>query len=227
MAKNIIHFALMGSFITSILSPLISNLYAQNTLNEEQTKEVEKDPISIIEGCSYRVGAKLDPGKLCDAFSTYLHDKCERLDYLPDYCGPVAMYYPKRSVQKECMSNIPLPDDALRIKTCFDYIVFNSTYSKLPLNLTLEDISFDIYNAAIDPTFSVYNPNPLAKKLVTISFEAKQGSNIASGMIGDTMSNTTTCPDCGYYIEPITTKDFTIPGGQVSSTWNIMQSNTP
>ena len=138
---------------------MTSSLYAQNTLSEEQIKEVEKDPVSIVEGCSYRIGLKLDPGKLCDSFFTYLHDKCERLDNLPDYCGAVASYYPKRSVQKECMSNIPLPDDALRIKTCFDHIVFNSIYSKLPLNLTLEDISFDINNTAINPTFSVYNPN--------------------------------------------------------------------
>ena len=144
MTKNTIHFALMASFITLILSPLISNLYAQNTLNEEQIKEVEKDPVSIIEGCSYRLGLKLDPGKLCDAFSTYLHDKCERLDNLPNYCGPVAAYYPKRIDQKECMSKIPLPDDIRGIKTCFNYIVFNSTYSKLPLNFTLEDISSDI-----------------------------------------------------------------------------------
>ena len=42
------------------------------------------------------------------------------------------------------------------------------------------------------------------------------------------MSNTTSCPDCGYYIEPITTKDFTIPGEQVStSKWTIMESGTP
>jgi len=75
MTKNIIYFLiLMTSSITLILSSLTSSLYAQNTLSEEQIKEVEKDPISIIEGCSYRVGAKLDPGKLCDAFSTYLHD---------------------------------------------------------------------------------------------------------------------------------------------------------
>ena len=112
------------SFIALFLSTLISNLYAQNNLSEEQIKEVEKDPISIVEGCSYRVGLKLDPGKLCDSFSTYLHGKCERLDNLPDYCGPVAVYYPKRIVQKECISDTPLPNDILGIKRCIDYINF-------------------------------------------------------------------------------------------------------
>jgi hypothetical protein len=113
MPKNTVYFALVISFIVLILSSLISNLYAQNTLNEEQINEVEKDPNTIIQGCSYRLGLKLDPGKLCDAFSTYLHDKCERLDYLSDYCGPVAVYYPKRIIQKQCNSNPPLPNDTL------------------------------------------------------------------------------------------------------------------
>ena len=159
----------------------------------------------------------MDPGKLCDAFSTYLYDKCERLDNLPDYCGPVAVYYPKRTVQKECMSDAPLPNDTLGIKRCINYIIFNSTYSNLPPILTLKRISFDSYFVIIDAIFSVYNPNALPQKLVSISYLAtKQGNEIASGTIGED------------YIEPLATKDFTIPGGQVStSEWNSMQINTP
>ena len=217
MSKNTICFGVMTSFAILFFSLLTSSLYAQNTLNEEQIKEVEKDPISIVDGCSYRVGLKLDPGKLCDAFSSYLHDKCERLDNLPDYCGVVAVYYPKRIAQKECMSNTPLPNDTLGIKSCIDYIVFNSTYSKLPPILTLKQILFDGYNVVIDAIFTVYNPNPLPKKLVSISYLAtKQGNEIASGTIGED------------YIEPLATKDFTIPGGKVStSEWNSIQIDTP
>jgi len=45
-------------------------------------------------------------------------------------------------------------------------------------------------------------------------------------MIGNTTSNTTTCQsECGYYIEPIATKDFTAPGEY--SKWVIMESGTP
>jgi hypothetical protein len=216
-SKNTVYFALITSFVALILSTLISNLYAQNTLNEEQIKEVEKDPVSIVDGCGYRVGLKSDPGKLCDSFSTYLHDKCERLDNLPEYCGVVAVYYPKRIAQQECMSNIPLPNDTLGIKSCIDYIIFNSTYSNLPLKLTLKQISFHSDYVIFDAIFSVYNPNPLAKQLVSISYvAAKQGNEIASGTIGED------------YIEPLATKDFTIPGGQIStSEWNSMQIDTP
>lgn len=217
MSKNTICFAVMASFTILFFSLLTSSLYAQNTLNEEQIKEVEKDPASIVEGCSYRVGLKLDPGKLCDAFSTYLHDKCERLDNLPDYCVPVAVYYSKRTVQKDCMSNTPLPNDTLGIKSCIEYIVFNSTYSKLPLKLTLKDITFDSYFVTFDVKFSAYNPNPLPKNLVSISYVAtKRGNEIASGTIGED------------YIEPLATKNFTIPGGQIStSEWNSIQFDTP
>jgi len=101
--------------------PANINLYAQNgniTLTTEQVNEVEKDPHVIIQGCSYRLGLKQDPGKLCDAFSAYLHDKCERLDYLSDYCGPLAVYYPKRIIQKQCISNPPLPNDEKGIRIC-------------------------------------------------------------------------------------------------------------
>jgi hypothetical protein len=230
MSKNTFYFALMTSFVTLILSPLISNLYAQNTLNEEQIKEVEKDPISIVDGCSYRVGLKLDPGELCDSFSNYLHDKCERLDNLPDYCGPVAVYHPKRTAQKECMSNTPLPNDTLGIKSCIDYIVFNSTYSKLPLNIKLNYIYFNNFNATVDAAFSLYNPNPVAKKLFNVAYiAAKQGNKVASGFLGDVMSNHTNCSDfCGYFIGPFETKDFAIPSGEVSSSaWSNIQNNTP
>jgi hypothetical protein len=230
MSKTIIHFALMASFITLIMSPLISNLYAQNTLNEEQTKEVEKDPISIIEGCSYRVGLRLDPGKLCDSFSTYLHDKCERLDNLPDYCGPVAVYYSKRVIQKGCMSDTPLTNDILDIKKCYQYIIFNSTYSKLPLNLTLKYIYFNNINATVVAAFSLYNPNPVTKKFFSVAYIAgKQGNALASGFLGDVISNHTNCLDfCGYFIGPFETIDFTIPSREVSiSEWNKIQTNTP
>lgn len=50
----------------------------------------------------------------------------ERLDNLPDYCGPVAVYYPKRIAQKECMSNAPLPTDTLGIEKRTQYIIFNA-----------------------------------------------------------------------------------------------------
>ena len=49
-----------------------------------------------------------NPGKLCDAFTNYLHDKCERLDYLSDYCGPIAIYFPKRIIQKQCTLKSPV-----------------------------------------------------------------------------------------------------------------------
>ena len=195
MSKNTVYFALIPSFIALILSPVITNLYAQNTLNEEQIKEVEKDPVGIVEGCSYRVGLKLDPGKLCNSFSMYLHDKCERLDNLPEYCGTVAIYYPKRIAQKECMSNTPLPNDTIGIKSCIEYIVFNSTYSKLPLNLTLRDILFDSHFVTFLVIFSAHNPNTLPQKLEYITYVAtKQGKEIASGTIGED------------YIEPLATR---------------------
>ena len=217
MSKNTIYFALITSFVTLILSSLTSSLYAQNTLSEEQIKEVEKDPISIVEGCSYRVGLKLDPGKLCDSFSTYLHDKCERLDNLPDYCGPVAVYYPKRTAQKECMTNTPLPNDTLGIKSCIEYIIFDSSYSQLPMKLTLKDISFDSHFVTFYVKFSAFNPNTLPKNMVNISYIAtKQGNEIASGTIGDD------------YIEPLATKNFTILGGDIStSELNNIQIDTP
>jgi hypothetical protein len=62
MYKNTVYFALITSFVALILSPLTSSLHAQNTLNEEQIKEVEKDPVSIVDGCSYRFGLKLELG---------------------------------------------------------------------------------------------------------------------------------------------------------------------
>jgi hypothetical protein len=230
LSKNTVYFTLITSFVTLISSPLTSSLYAQNTLSEEQIKEVEKDPVSIVEGCSYRVGLKLDPGKLCDSFSTYLHDKCERLDNLPDYCGPVAVYYPKRVIQKECISDTPLPNDILGIKTCYQYFIFNSTYSKLPLNLTLKYIYFNNINATVDAAFSLYNPNPVTKKLFSVAYiAAKQGNAVASGFLGDVKSNHTNCSDfCGYFIGPFETNDFTIPSQEVSvSAWNKIQTNTP
>jgi hypothetical protein len=137
----ILLFALILNIPTNI------SLYAQDvniTLTREQVNEVEKDPQAIIQGCSYRLGLKLDPGKLCDAFSTYLHDKCERLDYLSDYCGPLAVYYPKRIIQKQCILNPPLPSDENGIKNCLNYTNFNTTYAILPLRFTLK--SLDSYS---------------------------------------------------------------------------------
>jgi hypothetical protein len=44
----------------------------------------------------------------------------------------------------------------------------------------------------------------------------KQGKEIASGTIGED------------YVEPLATKNFTIPGGEISTLeWNNIQINTP
>jgi hypothetical protein len=216
MTKNSIYFLLMTSIITLIFSSLTSSLYAQ-TLNEEQIKEVEKDPVSIIDGCDYRVGLKTDPGKLCDSFSTYLHDKCERLDNLPEYCGVVAGYYERRAAQQECMTNTPLPTDTTGIKKCYLYMNFNSTYSKLPFDLMLKRISFNSFDVVIDVIFSVYNPNPITKNLVNISYLAtKQENMVTTGAIGENS------------IEPFETKEIIVPGGQLlPSEYNSMQLDAP
>ena len=73
----------------------------------------------MIDKCVNRINLKDDPGKLCDAFSMYLKDKCEKLDFLPDYCGAVSIYNIKRPTQVVCLTNRPLPETG-GIKKCLD-----------------------------------------------------------------------------------------------------------
>jgi hypothetical protein len=219
----ILLFALISSIPTNI------SLYAQNvniTLTPEQVNEVEKDPYSIIQGCSYRLGQKLDPGKLCDAFTNYLHDKCERLDYLSDYCGPIAIYFPKRIIQKQCLLNFPLPNDVAGIERCVKYVVFNPTYANIPLRLTLKSIDFDTSDDSIKTVFSVFNPNAEAINLISISYNITKGGNkIASGGIGESESTVIDCPIFCFDVKPVSTRDIAIPLGV--SNPGLIQSSLP
>ena len=115
-AVFVIYLGIFSSIVTI-------NLYAQDPdapLTQEQINEVEKNALKI-KGCSDRVGLKFDPGKLCDSFTSYLRDKCDRLDYLSDYCGPLVEYLPKKVIQKNCIANPPQINDTQRIDS-FDGI---------------------------------------------------------------------------------------------------------
>lgn len=196
----------------------IYGLNGNVTLTAEQINEVDKDPLAIIQGCSHRLGLKLDPGKLCDAFSTYLHDKCERLDYLSEYCGPLAVYFPKRIIQKQCISNPPLPNDIGGVEKCLTYINFNSTYSNLSLKITLKSIQFSRNDASIKTIFSVINPNIIVINLLSISYDiTMHGEKIASGGVGDVKSTVMDCPAYCFDIKSLSSRDFAIPLGVSSS----------
>ena len=118
---------------------------------------------------------KLDPGKLCDAFSTYLDDKCKRLDYLSDYCGQLAVYTPIRLIQKHCISNPPLPNDVVGIERYIKYVAFIPAYADIPLRLTLKSIDFDAFDDSIKTVFSVFNPNAQTVNLISVSYNITKG----------------------------------------------------
>lgn len=236
-----ISYIVFSSTLVILLGMLISSTsvttYAQNTntnitLTAEQINEVEKDPKTIIEGCSYRLDQKLDPGKLCDSYSTYLHDKCERLDYLSEYCGSIAIYFPKRIIQKQCISNSPLPSDLRGIERCIDYFAFNSTYSKIPLILLLKGLSIkNLYNTnsgyyIAEAEFSLNNPNAVPMSLISISYKiSKSGTNLVSG---DLPQNLILCHVCNGIIKPINTSEFTDSQSFRAPTGsNVISSNVP
>src|SRR5262249_25018802 len=121
--------------------------FAENmniTLNGEQINEVEKNPEQIIGNCVGRLDLKVEPGQLCDAFFSYLLNKCEKLDYLSNYCGGILLYKNKKilyeqekNTQKSCLLNPPLPNDREGIEKCMNYINFNSTYYNLPPKVSI------------------------------------------------------------------------------------------
>ena len=191
-------------------SLITNNLYAQfpNTLTQEQKDEVEKNPIDIISGCNSRVNSRLDAGNLCDSFSTYLDDKCKRLENIPEYCGELAVYLPKRIIQKDCISNLPVSSDEQGLKKCVDYISLNST---IPLNFSSSYIfhADTGYSKSLDTIFSVYNPNPYVVKIISISFNiTKNGKHVESGELNQEKTFISDCPNC-FDIKPKTTQELT------------------
>lgn len=200
------------SLALMMLSVLMSVLIGINlvyafeieTLTPEQINELEKDPKQIIVGCNNRVNLKFDAGKLCDAFSSYLQKKCEKLDYLPEYCTMLANYLPKRVAQNVCILNYPLPNDTKGIKNCLNYLVFNSTYTNLPLNFTVKHVGVDW---GIRYALSVINPNAAPVKFMDIYYDVmNEGKKLVSDII-----------PYSYILEPVSTRDI---GTFIESKWD-------
>jgi hypothetical protein len=216
------------SLISLILLPF-TNVFALDTINAltpEQINEVEKKPLQIMSQCNGRIDLRYDAGNLCDAFSTYLKNKCDRLDNLGDYCSSVIIFNLNRAIQKSCMSNPPLATDTDRIERCLKYVELNETYSNIPLKLTLNRISFDRNEATITTEFSVFNPNAKDANLISISYNVTiHGDKIASGGIGDAVLKTIDCPTLCFIIESGSSRDFKIPLPASDSMWS--ESNLP
>ena len=175
-----------------LLNVNVYSIDATITLSPDQITEVEKNPQELIDKCVYRISLKDDPGKLCDAFAIYLKDKCEKLDFLPDYCGAVSIYNTKRPTQVACLTNRPLPGDMEGIKKCRDYISFDSTYSGYPLNFTVNHfIDYSYFDKFSNSTinefkigFSVSNPNAIPMKITDIYYDVvKGGEKVASDIL--------------------------------------------
>ena len=197
-------------------SLITNNLYAQfpNTLTQEQKDEVEKNPIDIISGCNSRVDSRLDAGNLCDSFSTYLDDKCKRLDNIPEYCGVVGVYLPKRVIQKDCISNPPLESDVKRSERCVDYISLDFL---IPLNFKI-DIE-NRSNSSIKGIFSVHNPNSHVVTVRDISYNiTKNRENVGSGKIDYTNAKFLDCTSYCFDIDAKTTRMFRISLPLLNST---------
>lgn len=181
--------------ILSILAN--SGLFAQNTnitLSADQINEVEKDASGIMDTCNARINLKLDSGKLCDAYSTYLKKKCEKVDYLSEYCGGVSLYLIKRPIQIQCIENMPLPNNIKGVRDCLNYVNFNSSYSKLPIELSLNAVypSTD----TIQVEFTIINPSLSAAKISDVHYTiSKAGSKLISYIL-----------PFSYIIDPVSKK---------------------
>jgi hypothetical protein len=152
-----------------------------------------------------------------------LQKKCEAVDYLSDYCGPLAVYYPKRIIQKDCISHPPLPSDIEGIEHCLDYIAFNASYPKVILKL--KSVSKIPFEDSINTVFTVFNTNLITNNLISISYDVRQGeSKIASGGIGDAKSNKIDCPTFCFDIKPTSRREFDLPS---PASAYIIQSNMP
>ena len=206
MIKQLNFSAILVLLFGLFTSLMTDNLYAQNTgstLTQEQINEVEKNPIDILSGCNSRVDSRLDAGNLCDSFSTYLDDKCKRLDNIPDYCGVVGVYLPKRVIQKDCISNPPLETDVKRSERCVDYIPIDFP---IPLNFKVE---IEKGSLSTEVTFSVHNPNPHVVTVRDISYNiARNGENWGSGEINYGNAEFLDCTSYCFDIDAKSTRTF-------------------
>jgi len=77
----------LPSFPPKIINELVKGKSLINgTLNQEQITLVENSPLKFMTPCHSKIMDGLNPTAACDPAYKYLSDKCERLDFVLDYC---------------------------------------------------------------------------------------------------------------------------------------------
>lgn len=128
---------------SSVLS--VTSVSTNRTLTHEELNQIEKEPIFTLENCEDR--SDFDPNGLCLAYYKHLQGKCSRLDFLPTYCGAVvkynfsaSVYQLNRSIQQQCIQELPLPNQTELVKICKDYLIFGSEYYVVPPEVKINRI---------------------------------------------------------------------------------------
>lgn len=77
----------LPTFPPEVLNELVKGKSLINgTLNQEQITLVENSPLKFMTPCHSKIMDGLNPTAGCDSAYKYLLDKCERLDFVLDYC---------------------------------------------------------------------------------------------------------------------------------------------
>ena len=126
----------------------------------------------------------------------YLQNKCNEFKNLLPYCQDTnhdtSLYETERILQLNCLQNLTY------VGHCKQYLYNSSRLTlKIPITLTIKDISLNRGTEDMEMTFSVNNTNPLDTELVSITYRVfipRDGFFV--DVIGDDSLNVRSCAGC-------------------------------